>query len=632
MNTSIYNRIFSEARLPLFLACFLVIESQVFNVWLNIVPSLYWINCSLATLSLGILIYGISLYIRQREARFAYLLVASCILSLILISEFFYYSYSSSFLQVSALTYANQVLSVSGTIDAMMTPKIILFLIPPILVIISFFFSRSNRYTTITIRQKIAIGVLIILAGTGGYGWLAVAETRDLGSTKGLFTSPYDTNALVRKMGVVNYFLEGVVKYAWHSKDVTQSDKAFVREWNRARLPTQSVAYNHGLAKGRNVILIQVESLEQAVLNTSIEGNEITPNLNALAKNSAYFSNYFAQIGHGTTADAEFMILNSLYSLPDGVAFVDYPRNSYRALPQFLATNRYQTIVMHGDVATFWNRANIYPQLGYQTWIMKDDFTATREIGYQGLGDADFFSQSAKKLEGVRELFMATLITLSSHTPFLIPDDVRTLTLSEKSGLSEIQRHYLESIHYTDAAIGSFITDLKKSGLYDRSLILIYGDHGSFTDIGDALDRDKGLPKDVAHQHVPLIILAPGTTLRGDYDLPASHIDIYPTIANLLGFTAPHSVLGQDLFNTKTPVMTYRKPSSSTIAYILSNDLSYAAAPDGVFEHGTCADTDTRLVPIEQCAKLYDSQSSALKVSDTVIKANMIDELLKRTQ
>ena len=623
-----YNHIFLVARLPFLLAFLFAVENQIFNAWLHIVPDIYWIQCSLAALSLGILVYGASLFIQTRSWRYGYLFSTSCILSLILISEFFYYSYSSSFLQVSVLKYANQALSLSGTINALMTPKIILFLIPPILVIASFFFSRPKGHALINRNQKIAIGILIILAGTGGYGWLAAAETRQMGSAKGLFTSPYDTNSLVGKMGVVNYFLEGVVKYVWHSKDVTQSDKAFVRDWHRSRPPAPSITHMSGLAKKRNVILIQIESLENSVLNSSIEGNEITPNLNALAKSGAYFSNYFAQIGHGTTADAEFMILNSLHSLPNGVAFVDYPRNLYHALPQFLADNGYQTFVMHGDVATFWNRANIYPHLGYQTWIMKDDFTATREVGYQGLGDADFFSQSAKKLQGVKEPFLATLITLSSHTPFLLPDDVRTLTLPEKCGLNETQRHYLETAHYTDAAIGSFISDLKRSGLYDNSLILIYGDHGSFTDIGDALNADTGLPKDVARQHVPLIIFAPGTPLHGRFDLPASHIDIYPTVANLLGFTPPRSVLGQDLFNTKTPVMTYRKPSSNTIAYILSNDLSYTAAKDGVFNHGTCADNTAIAIPIERCQKIYENQTEVLKVSDVVIKANMVDVLL----
>ncbi|MDP2630329.1 MAG: LTA synthase family protein, partial [Candidatus Uhrbacteria bacterium] len=573
------------------------------------------------------LTYGISLFIQSQSWRHGYLFVSSCTLSLLLIAEFFYYSYSTSFLQVSALKYANQALSVSGTIDTLVTPKIILFLFPPIVVVVSFFFSRSKKHTLINTDQKIAVGILIILLGTGGYGWLAAAETRELGSMKGLFTSPYDTNALVGKMGIANYFLEGVVKYAWHSKDVTQSDKAFVRDWNHSRPPTPPATHKSGIAKNRNIILIQIESLENSVLNTSIEGKEITPTLNALAKSGAYFSNYFAQIGHGTTADAEFMILNSLYSLSDGVAFVDYPKNSYRALPQFLSDNGYRTLVMHGDVATFWNRANIYPQLGYQTWIMKNDFSATREIGYQGLGDADFFSQSAEKLKGIKEPFMATLITLSSHTPFLLPDDVRTITLSKKSGLNETQRHYLESIHYADAAVGSFITELKKSGLYDRSLIIIYGDHGSFTDIGDALNIDKDLPKDVAHQHVPLIILAPGTELKGMRSLPASHIDMYPTVANLLGLTPPRTILGQDLFNTNAPVMTYRKPSANAIGYIQSDTLSYTAAPDGIFNHGSCSDKDAHTLPIEKCQNIYETQTAQLKVSDITIKADIIDVL-----
>ncbi|MDO8489882.1 MAG: LTA synthase family protein [bacterium] len=631
MNSQKVTHLLSLAFLPAILTLFLVAENQLFVLWLHVVPDAYWVRCSLATLSLGVLVYGISLFIRSRVLRYGYLFVTSCILSLILLSEYLYYSYAASFLQISALQYTAQVLSLFGIITTLLTPKLLLFIIPPTIVILSYFFPLLQERSLHHKSHKIIIGTLIILAGLGGYGWLAIAETRDFGSANGLFKTPYDTSSIVGKMGIVNYFLEGVVKLAIHSNDVTKADKIFVQEWSRSRPETQSAASNYGIAKGRNLILIQVESLENVVLHATVEKQEITPNLNALAKNGAYFKNVFTQIGHGTTADAEFMILNSLYSLPDGVAFVDYPRNSYQALPRLLTDNGYHTLVMHGDVATFWNRANIYPQLGYQQWAMKNDFTTPREIGYQGLGDADFFSQSAEKLRDTKKPFMSTLITLTSHSPFLLPDDLRTLKFSEKSKLNETQKHYLESIHYVDAAIGTFIADLKKFDLYNNSLIVLYGDHGSFTDISNALAPNKHLPKDVARQHVPLIMVAPKTTLAGVNSSPASLIDIYPTVTNLLGLETPRSVLGQDLLNTKTPVMTYRK-SSTHVKYILSNNLSYTAETSGIFERGTCADNDLRPLPIESCRKLFEEQKATLTVSDVVIKANMLNTLTEKVK
>ena len=76
--------------------------------------------------------------------------------------------------------------------------------------------------------------------------------------------------------------------------------------------------------------------------------------------------------------------------------------------------------------------------------------TIPREIGAFGLGDVDFFDQAAPKLQSFPQPFMATLITLSSHTPFQIPADLETLDIPSSSDLTWIQYQYLESIHYTD--------------------------------------------------------------------------------------------------------------------------------------------------------------------------------------
>ena len=235
------------------------------------------------------------------------------------------------------------------------------------------------------------------------------------------------------------------------------------------------------------MIFIQVESLDNSVIGQKIGDEEITPNLNKLSGEGMYFFNYYSPIGPGTTADAEFMTMNSLYSLPDAVAFIQYPYDAYDALPDLLKQNGYGTYSMHGDLPGFWNRVNIYPQLGYEKLFSRDDYTIPRKIGNYDLGDKDFFTQSLPKLKALPQPFMATLITLTSHTPFIIPDDLQTLNMPPPTNLNRLQWEYLQSIHYTDAAIGDFIGELKTAGLYDNSVIFIWGDHGSSTGIAKAL-------------------------------------------------------------------------------------------------------------------------------------------------
>jgi lipoteichoic acid synthase len=181
----------------------------------------------------------------------------------------------------------------------------------------------------------------------------------------------------------------------------------------------------------------------------------------------------------------------------------------------------------------------------------------------------------------------------------------------------------LQSIHYTDKAIGEFIEGLKKDGLYDKSLIVIWGDHGSYTNISTALGANI-LPK-LSNSQVPLIILNSGLENKIIYE-PASQLDIYPTITNLLGIVPPKSILGQDLFNTNTPVETHFETISGGIDAILTKDLIYEASEDGLFSHGFCKSyPDMNSVPISDCQNIYTQEADTLKASNIIIRGNLLN-------
>ncbi len=259
---------------------------------------------------------------------------------------------------------------------------------------------------------------------------------------------------------------------------------------------------------------------------------------------------------------------------------------------------------------------------------MKNTFTITRPIGITGVWDQDLFTQSLQKLEALPQPFMATLITLDSHTPFLLPDDLNTFPIPSSSPLSATQKSYVESVHETDAALGDFLNRLKQSSLYDHSLVVIFGDHGSYTGISDALGVESSDVDEMNHAQVPLFILVPGTDLHGEQTIPSSHVDVYPTVLNLLGLDAPKTILGQDLLNTKTPVAVYRKSNTDGASAIVGTDFIFTASDDGTFDGGQCVSAKTHAdVSLESCRALYDQQSAMLRVSDTVIRGNMISAL-----
>jgi len=648
--------------LPFILAVLFVIQNQAFNIWLNIYSGKYSIRLSLSVFALGILCYGPSLFFNKKRYKYIYLFLVSFIISLIFASQFLWYSYSQSFLQFSAIKYAGEAGSITGTIKTLLTPKLFLFLTNLLVVLVAFILTFRKKYSEFILSQKekIVVGLIMVAIIFLGYQYLLFTEKREWGNTSRLYTNVYDLKSLVGKIGIINFFLEDTSKYVLRINLVSAADKSFLQTWagnitasvTNKTLKTPEKKY-FGAGKGKNLIIIQVESLENAVINKTIDGQEITPNLNKLAKEGLYFNNYYTQISQGNTADAEFSTMNSLYPLPDDVAFINYAKNTYNALPQLLVNNGYKTCSMHGDVPTFWNRSNMYPKLGYQKAYGLADYTVTKSVG-QGpsdLGDEDLFLQSLPKLESFQQPFMATLMTMSSHTPFILPEDLQQLKIAKETNLTETQWEYMQSIHYTDKAIGEFIDGLKKDGLYDNSLILIWGDHESFQNIYSVLSRenlnadektaqlyknlnvgvvdgedwnDNVLPA-LQNSQVPMILLAKNINLKGVNSQPASHIDVYPTITNLLGITAPKTILGQDLLNTKTPVETHFKFISGGIDTILTNNLAYQADNDGAFENGSCQSMpNKKTLPIYDCQTLYNQQSDIIKASNIIIRGNLL--------
>lgn len=615
--------------LPLALIILLVIQSHLFNVWLNINPHDYIVRRTVSAAALGWLLFGPGILLKEK-IKFWYLGLASLAAAVIFVLQFLYYSYSGGFLQPAAFSYISEGMTIFGVVQTLLTFSLLVFITGPVLVIAAWILARQGKIIDMPLpkKGKIVMAVIIMACVIFGNGYLFLRESMEGGFTYIYeYKRLYNTNRLVSKVGILNFSIGNLVSFGLQTDTATAADINFATRWLEEHQRTSTPGKKFGVARGRNLIIIQVESLENAVVGEKINGQEITPHLNKLASEGLYFPNYYAPIGPGSTADAEFSTLNSLYPLMDKVAFLQYAKNEYTALPELLTNNGYHTFALHGDVPSFWNRANMYPKLGYEKWFGKKEYTIPRAIGIYDLGDEDFFSQSIPKLQTFPQPFMATLITLTSHAPFQLPADLQKLTIPPTSTLSQLHRDYVQSVHYTDAAIGTFIAQLKTANLYDNSLIVIFGDHGSFTKIGSGLGKNQTAFGELQNSQVPLIILAPGAKLNGVNQMPASHLDFYPTIAHLLGMTLPSTIFGQDILATKTPLVIHRNLISGTIKNILTDKLAYQAALDGIFAHGICLQLPGKKeLPADACWSLYDKKEDLVKVSDLIIKGNLISK------
>ncbi len=330
---------------------------------------------------------------------------------------------------------------------------------------------------------------------------------------------------------------------------LSSDDQKMLKEWVKLNKPTQTTSDLFGVANGKNVIMIQVESLSSFVINQTVNGKEITPTLNDLSNTSRYFPNERFIIGAGHTSDTDFVVNSSYFPMSDASVFVRYGNSDFSGLPKKLVQNGYSANVYHAYKRDFWNRSQAFKSLGYQEYYAQDNYPKGWSINMEGLNDGDFLSKTANYIKSQSKPSLSYIITLSSHAPFSVNKHTKSLGLNISDYPDQVGG-YLEDINYVDRVLGEFFDKLKADGLYDDSLIIIYGDHTpvlpAFKAGSISFDPNSG-----QNDEVPLIIKIPNDTAGKVYPNQGNHIDIMPTVFDLLGVKTDQLMFGQSLFASK---------------------------------------------------------------------------------
>jgi phosphoglycerol transferase MdoB-like AlkP superfamily enzyme len=298
--------------------------------------------------------------------------------------------------------------------------------------------------------------------------------------------------------------------------------------------------------------------------------------MNRLAKENMYFPNFYQQVGQGNTSDAEYVVNTSIYIPPSGAATSTYAYKQLPSLPKLLKSYGYDTTTFHTNVVEFWNRGELYKALGFDRYYDKS-FFGTDDTVFFGASDEVLYEKTAAELNKMSKSgkpFYAHVISMSAHHPFTTPEEKDQIMLPERYDGTFVG-NYINAQSYADYALGLFIEDLKASGIWDNSLIVVYGDHLGLP-IYSLDDADKALMDEIyGHPYgytdminIPLIIAAPGTMKPAKQEQAGGQIDILPTIANMLGTSLSNQLyFGQDLLNNKRNLLPerYYLPSGSVI-------------------------------------------------------------------
>ena len=405
-----------------------------------------------------------------------------------------------------------------------------------------------------------------------------------------------------------------------------------------------------GIAEGRNVIIIQMESLQNFVIGREYNGQEITPYLNRLIdSNTIYFDNFYQQTGSGNTSDAEFATNNSILGSLTSYTYKLFGENTFRGLPVLLKEKGYSTAVYHAHESRgFWNREDFYPVEGFDTFyggIINDtqnrqggNFMMTEWMGW-GLTDTEFYKQVIPYMKEEKAPFYSFIITLSNHHPYVMLDHYNYIDLLPEHR-DTLAGNYLNSAAYTDYAIGQLLEDLKLEGLYDNSIIVLYGDHSGLvkeaeTDrvMKDILGKDYDFEEVM---RVPLIIHLPeqglhvpesNTDFSQTVSTAGGQLDFLPTMAYLMGFPELDTIyLGQNLLTAKSGFVAQHTFMVKGSFFL--DDIAYEMSRDGIFENGRAWNTKTgEPVSLEGLETYYHRSVSISETSQYLLDKDVLKQV-----
>jgi lipoteichoic acid synthase len=388
----------------------------------------------------------------------------------------------------------------------------------------------------------------------------------------------YSGNYIAKKLGILYSHFDNTKMYIRDNiideNELTSKEKDYIKKFFSKK--TDPGRKFRGIAKGKNLIVVQAEALQGFMINAKVNGKEITPNLNKLLKESLYFDNMYYQIAGGNTSDAEFVFNTSLFPAREGAVYIRYPENTYYSLPKMLKDQGYNTYALHAFTAQFWNRTEMYESLGFDKFINADYYEMDEFAGWEGnaLSDSSFFRQSFDKIDISSAPFYSFFVTLSSHHPFNYFEEYE-FDVGELQGT--LLGNFIKAINYEDKCLGEFISQLKERGLYDNSLLVIYGDHSGVPkheadQLMDFLGFEYSEIQWIKLQKVPCIIHYPGLKNGEVVSITGGCIDLLPTIANLMDLEVPYT-LGRDLLNSEKGHVILRNGNVITDDYVYFNEL-----------------------------------------------------------
>lgn len=486
-------------------------------------------------------------------------IILDFLVSLMLFGDHIYYIFSNSVLsiaQISNLQYGEEIIS---TLPMVIQLRQILYFVD-IFIVIGALIGKVLKIEKKKENTKKQIVTKAILGVVGVEIFVVIGVTYvDIGTKLS-----YNKDLQISKSTIFGYHISDIVNSATMKQRTKYKNyDDMIKDYETLKVTYENQygeeVYNlAGVLENKNVIIVQLESVQEFVINKEINGKEITPNLNEFLNKNITFTNMHMQ-SYSTTADSEHSTITSIYPMENGMSFSRYYTNTYDDIFKIFNKKDYHTSFMHGNYPYFWNRGNVYSRFNLNELVLKEQFEDTSENINGDLSDELLYKQAVQKWKQYDKPFFSYIVSASSHTPYTLDglEDRKKVHINVGKYKDTYFGNYLEAMNYADYAFGILIQELKNAGLYEDTAILVFGDHNGLNMYNEELiDFLSYIDEDITDVDLKLNYtrVACGFKIPDmesiKIDKPVNKLDIKPTLAYLCNLDDGFS-LGTNMFKSK---------------------------------------------------------------------------------
>lgn len=365
------------------------------------------------------------------------------------------------------------------------------------------------------------------------------------------FSSVYFSESLYANHCAYNYFWS--FSYAMVNNDMNSSPIHYMDEKacaqamagkgfeNQEKVP-QYIKSKNG--KPINVVYVILESFSDKVIEPLGGLHGLTPNLNRFCKEGIVFSNFYSS---GLRSDKGISALLASYpALMKASAIINFPDklNKLDYMPQYFKQHGYDLSFYYGGDVTFYNMKMLLMKAGINKIISKTDYPlSVSSMQRWGVPDQYLYQRLYDDLMKSKQPFMSMVYNVSSHEPFDVP------SYNKIKGMGDDER-YCNAVAYTDSCLGRFVDQLRKSPLWNNTLIVITADHAS-------LQPGSTNPQQLISFRIPLIWL--GGVVDSSFNVKniKSQTDVASTLVQQMGWQPKPSYFAKNLFDQKSYAYFY---------------------------------------------------------------------------